>query len=255
MAASRSTSYQPKVAAKVCAALAEGRSLRDVCSDPGMPSREAVRQWHARHEDFRRQYDAARLLAADLIADDIAETLDSLPDLVRQASADGLNENAVVNAIRAQVDGKKWLLSKIAPQRYGDRLSTEITGAAGSPLIPPEAVDPRKLALALHAILAGARDERRLVDAEPLGGRRGVEIEGSATPVAADPTPAIPAPAAPPAPEPRRVFDASNGRLVRTLLSEGDDPGGLAAHAMRAADSQERQERSNVVRYRRAPRS
>jgi hypothetical protein len=75
----RPSSFQPRVRDKICQAIAEGRSLRDVCSDPGMPDPETVRRWHARHEEFRRQYDLARHLAADLIADDINETLDALP--------------------------------------------------------------------------------------------------------------------------------------------------------------------------------
>jgi hypothetical protein len=43
-----------------------------------------------------------------------------------------------VQALRVQIDTKKWLLSKLAPARYGEhqRLSAEITGANARDLIP-----------------------------------------------------------------------------------------------------------------------
>jgi hypothetical protein len=166
----RPTNYQPRMAAKICEAIAEGRSLREICGEPGMPSRESVRRWHARHEDFRQQYDAARLLAADLIADDINDMLDALPDAVRAAAAAGINENAVVSAHRTQLDGKKWLLSKIAPARYGDRI--EVAGNPAAPLIPVE-IDNTKIALAIVNLLTAAKPPEfpssvTVVDVTPL---------------------------------------------------------------------------------------
>ena len=40
-----------------------------------------------------------------------------------------------IDRSRLSVDSMKWLLSKLAPKKYGDKLQTEITGAEGGPLI------------------------------------------------------------------------------------------------------------------------
>lgn len=141
----RPSSYQRKVAEKVLAAVAEGRSLREACSQAGMPHRDTVRAWYAKHEEFRVAFDQARQLGADLLAAEIDELLDSIPEKIRQAVAEGINENAVVMGVRTQLDGKKWLLSKISP-RYADHQRIEHSGPGGRDLIP-EASEDRLAAL------------------------------------------------------------------------------------------------------------
>jgi len=162
----RPSSYQPRVAAKVLAELAEGKSLRAVCDEPGMPARTTVLRWLAAREDFRQGYDEARQVGTYRVVDDIDQMLDDLPRLVREAHDSGVNENALVQALRTQLDGKKWLLSKIMPSKFGDRIATEVSGPGGAPLVVE--ADPGRLALALHSILtAAARKEGRVVDHEP----------------------------------------------------------------------------------------
>jgi hypothetical protein len=121
-----------------------------------------------------------------------------------------------IQGLRVKIDTKKWLLSKLAPARYGDR--TTVAGDPDQPLLPPEATDPRRLALALHAIVAGAvkSEEPPLIDATPARGEL-------------------------PAPEPQRVFDASNGQVVKTLLTGEVGPtDDIRAHAHRHIDHPER---------------
>ena len=33
-----------------------------------------------------------------------------------------------------RIDSRKWLLSKLKPGRYGDRISTELSGPGGGPI-------------------------------------------------------------------------------------------------------------------------
>jgi hypothetical protein len=69
-----------------------------------------------------------------------------------------------------QIDTKRWLLSKIAPSRFGDRITTEVTGADGKDLLP-DAVAPDRLALAILAVLQPASQRPgsllRLIDPPP----------------------------------------------------------------------------------------
>jgi len=48
---------------------------------------------------------------------------------------DGRADNALVQKQRLQADTRKWLLSKLLPRQYGDRLTAEIAGDAERPIV------------------------------------------------------------------------------------------------------------------------
>jgi len=64
------------------------------------------------------------------MADELVELADA--DCI---GPDGRPDNALVQQHRLQVDTWKWLLSKMLPKRFGDRVTTEIAGSAAAPLI------------------------------------------------------------------------------------------------------------------------
>jgi hypothetical protein len=111
--------YTRKLADLICARLSEGESLRSICKDPGMPTEGTVRGWALRnHDGFEVKYRQARLLQLDAWADAIV-------DIADDPSRDPRDR-------QVRVDTRKWLMSKIAPKRYGDRLL--VAGEAESPL-------------------------------------------------------------------------------------------------------------------------
>ena len=57
---------------------------------------------------------------------------------------------AAVNAARLMVDSRKWLLSKLHPEQYGDSMT--VTGKGGRDLIP--VVNPATRVPRLMAVLA-----------------------------------------------------------------------------------------------------
>jgi hypothetical protein len=61
---------------------------------------------------------------------------------------DGFVDNGAVQQAKLRSDNRKWYLSKMLPKRYGDRITTEITGEDGGALITkielvPVAARPR----------------------------------------------------------------------------------------------------------------
>ena len=52
----RPSDYSFQVAISICARLAEGKSLRAICSEVGMPGRATIFRWIARHKEFRDEY-------------------------------------------------------------------------------------------------------------------------------------------------------------------------------------------------------
>jgi hypothetical protein len=69
----RPSDYSFQVAISICAQLAEGKSLRAICSDAGMPGRATVFRWFERHKEFRDEYTLACELRAEDLADEMIE--------------------------------------------------------------------------------------------------------------------------------------------------------------------------------------
>ena len=117
----RPSSFTQATADEICERLASGKGLAEICRDPVMPSEATVYRWLDQHEAFTAQYAKARLLQADHFGDEILEIADegSLEDTQRA---------------RLRVDARKWLMSKLAPKKYGDRVAQELSGPDGGPI-------------------------------------------------------------------------------------------------------------------------
>ena len=72
----RPSDYSFQVAISICARLAEGKSLRAICSEAGMPGRATVFRWIARHKEFRDEYTLACELRAEELGDEMIEIID-----------------------------------------------------------------------------------------------------------------------------------------------------------------------------------
>lgn len=104
----------------VFARMREGLSFRKAAKAEGVPM-QTVQGWIAADEDLAGQYARAREEGHEAMADEIRELADKpAADAVEAAQR------------RLQVDARKWLLSKQAPKRYGDKV--EIAGDPSAPL-------------------------------------------------------------------------------------------------------------------------
>jgi len=118
--------FTPALFTTVCDRISKGESLRAVCRDPEMPAKSTVLRWLREMPDLRDQYAAARDDLMEYWASDIIEiaddgTLDTMQGLNKYG-----DEN--VQRDRLRIDARKWLLSKLAPRKYGDRLEVEHSG-------------------------------------------------------------------------------------------------------------------------------
>jgi transposase len=133
----RPSDYSPKVAERVCVAIAEGYSLRQIAAREGWPDRSTILRWLNKHAEFRDQYARAREMQAEHFADEILEIADGgSNDWIERKRQDGSIEIVLdhehVQRSRLRVDARKWLLSKLMPKQYGDKV--EVTGKDGGPL-------------------------------------------------------------------------------------------------------------------------
>jgi hypothetical protein len=107
------STYTPEDAEAVLSLMREGKSLRQACEQSGITKATFLR-WVDAVEGLSDQYARAR----DEMLDVHAEELEDIGDQAVRA------ESAVqVAGLRLKADNRKWLLSKLAPKKYGDKVA------------------------------------------------------------------------------------------------------------------------------------
>lgn len=131
----RPEKYTQVLADKICAQLAEGVSMRSVSKQEDMPSCETMFRWIREKEEFREQYARAKQESADFMADEILDISDDgTNDWEEREIAAGrtiiaLNNEAVQRS-KLRVETRKWLMAKMKPKRYGDKIDVVSDGKA-----------------------------------------------------------------------------------------------------------------------------
>ena len=97
------------------------------CAEIGVPP-STFRGWMTANDDAADRYARAKLLYIETIAADILTIADKKIPLTMNGGLD----NAAVQHARLRIDSRKWLLSKLAPKQYGERLM--VAGDDESPL-------------------------------------------------------------------------------------------------------------------------
>ena len=136
--------YSEELAQEICRHIADCVSLRTIAAMEGMPDVATIMRWLADETkpEFREQYARAREAQADKMAEDILAIADEECTMVRAdkhstKDDDGEGNTAVVFDATAvarnklRVDARRWLASKMAPKKYGDKVQAELTGAGG----------------------------------------------------------------------------------------------------------------------------
>lgn len=117
----------PELITEICVRISEGESLRAVCRDKAMPSRSTVARALQEIPEYRAQYAQARELLYQHWAEELLEISDDgTTDYVTKVGRNGHEYEAVdqehIQRSRLRVDTRKWLLSKLMPKQFGDRV-------------------------------------------------------------------------------------------------------------------------------------
>jgi hypothetical protein len=136
--------------------LSKGRSLANICTvDEGMPNEATFLEWVEDDDPsgLAKRYAHARELGYKLMADEILDLSNKTGEWVpvQDLDVDGrplldadgqpilkkvfmpLNSDVIAHT-RLQIDTRKWLLSKMLPKVYGDKVTNEHTGKDGGPI-------------------------------------------------------------------------------------------------------------------------
>ena len=126
--------YSRELADEICRRIAGGEALKEICRSPGMPDSSSVRGWVLDDRDgFAPRYARARDMQIEHWADEILEISDDGSNdwMMRNERGNvGWQANGEhVQRSRLRTDSRKWLLSKLKPERYGEK--TTINGNLG----------------------------------------------------------------------------------------------------------------------------
>lgn len=120
-------STNEQLAQEVLAQMHEGASLRTSCRLAGVPASTFL-TWVSKDSSLAEQYAHAR----EILIEHMAEDLLQISDEPVQPNAMGSTDSGAVAKQRLQVDTRKWLLSKLAPKKYGDKVEHDLKSSDGS---------------------------------------------------------------------------------------------------------------------------
>jgi hypothetical protein len=128
----RPSIYTPAILDSICDAIAKGESVAAICANPRMPAEKTVYLWldDPTKTEFLQRYARAREAQADKLAAEILQIADDgTNDTQKDEDGKVRIDQDVIARSRLRVDSRKWLASKLAPKKYGDKI--EHTGADG----------------------------------------------------------------------------------------------------------------------------
>ena len=132
--------FSDEIIAELLAEIASTpKSLESICSaDERYPSSRTFYRWIDTDEALCQRYARAKQAQMQVLADQIVDLADTERICQKVTmKADGSREVVILDQVertKLQIDSRKWLLSKLDPKKYGDRVSQELTGKDGAPL-------------------------------------------------------------------------------------------------------------------------
>ena len=129
----RPTVMTPEVMDEICLRTGKGESMRSLGRDPNMPSKTTIQRALDKDSAFAGRYAVARELMYKGWAEEIIEISDDgTTDYITKTGRNGHEYEAVdqehIQRSRLRVDTRKWLLSKLLPNTYGDKVEHQHGG-------------------------------------------------------------------------------------------------------------------------------
>lgn len=113
--------------------ISNGNSLRKTLEIYDMPSSSTFYQWLEESEEKSKRYARACELRSEIIFEEILEIADKQDADVFEVDGIEMTNHNVIARSRLQVDARKWILSKMNPKKYGDKVDL----TTGGEKLPP----------------------------------------------------------------------------------------------------------------------
>ena len=116
----------------------QGNSLISILRRKEFPSTATFYQWLEADEEKTKRYVRACELRADVIFEQIIEIADHSDE--DHTPFTGSN---IVQRDRLKIDARKWIVAKLHPKKYSDRVYQDITTHQEQPLFPDVMTDTK----------------------------------------------------------------------------------------------------------------
>ena len=111
---------------RICDGIIAGKSLRQICEPEGMPAPSTVCLWLSQDEDFAERYARAKEIQMENLAEEIIDIAeDGSNDWMKNRFGEDVLNVEHVQRSRLRIDTRKWLMSKLAPKKYGDKVAVQ----------------------------------------------------------------------------------------------------------------------------------
>lgn len=109
------------LAGEVCEIVANGKSTKNACEQAGVRLDTFLR-WCSNYDEIDALHTRARNSLVEHWASEIVDIAEEEPDMyVDKNGATRIDPNSIQQK-KLQIDSRKWIISKLNPQRYGERL-------------------------------------------------------------------------------------------------------------------------------------
>jgi hypothetical protein len=131
----RRRGYSRELADQICAMVADGMSMPQITKALKI-SDSTIYAWIIDdHDEFGQKYARAKHIVALRWASEITEIADDKRnDYMIDDEGKTVPDLEHIARSRLRIDTRKWILSKVLPKVYGDKVVTEITGKDGGPV-------------------------------------------------------------------------------------------------------------------------
>lgn len=117
-----------RISTEVLKEMRNGLSAFKACKIAGVPQ-STFNDWLNNDAKLAAEYARAREDLLEMMASDMLD----IADRPVKSTDSGATDSGAVADKKVQIDTRKWLLSKLAPKKYGDKL--EVSGDAANPLV------------------------------------------------------------------------------------------------------------------------
>ncbi len=116
---------------EILARIEQGESLLQILKDEGMPNRKTFFVWMKETEEKSNNYAKAMEARQEKLFDEILEIAYTTEDgEVLKETMNGIERTTadMLGHRRLKIDTLKWVLSRMNPKKYGDRIQNEHSG-------------------------------------------------------------------------------------------------------------------------------
>lgn len=126
----RPSKYNPEIADSICQELAtSSKGIHKIAENHGVTA-STVWLWLTQHQEFSEKYARAKDLQAEFMMCEIIDIADDSSNDTLTTEFGQAPNHEWISRSKLRVDTRKWLMSKLAPKKFGDKLDVTSAGEA-----------------------------------------------------------------------------------------------------------------------------